>query len=317
MKQVVEKKWDELLPVWNELYHKNNTATPFQSYEFLTLTKKGKPYRKDLFRLVGLKEWNLVLYKDGCAIAIAPLLVKKERNRHVVYLRGHFTAANQLDFIYGDWSHEDFRFLMDYIVDTLGDASFFLDRVSEKTVTCGYLKEYFAEKKIEEQECFAISTDQSHDDWLKSLSKSVRRNLKTHYNRLQRDNLEWSIRVFTGQKLDGRLSKQMMGVYADRFIVKNSLNFGPLKKPVVKMLQMFLLRDKITRWLSSSEDNFHIVLYISGDVAAFSSGIICSDKRIIMARLAILTKYARYGPWRHTDQFRGQARDRAKRKRRG
>ncbi|MGI5919922.1 MAG: hypothetical protein ACOX8N_09825, partial [Christensenellales bacterium] len=79
MREVVAKRWDELPAIWHGLYDRNNAATTFQSYEFLTFTGRGKPQRKDLFRLIGVREWNLVLYRDGEAVAIAPLLVKKKR----------------------------------------------------------------------------------------------------------------------------------------------------------------------------------------------------------------------------------------------
>jgi len=125
MREVVAKKWNELPAIWHDLYDRNQTATTFQSYEFLTYTGRGKAYRKGLFRLLGLREWNLVLYRDGEAVAIAPLLLKNKRGRVTVYLRGHFTVANQLDFIYADWSYDDFKFLMDYIREQLGEVSFF------------------------------------------------------------------------------------------------------------------------------------------------------------------------------------------------
>lgn len=147
MRKIIEYKWDGLLPIWNDLYERNSSATPFQSYDFLTFTGKVKPYRKDLFRLVGVKEWNLVLIDDDTPIAIAPLLIKKVEKRYTVYLRGHYTVANELDFIYATWSFNDFKFLMDYIYSTLVNPRLVFDRVSERTSTCAYLKDYLSPKK--------------------------------------------------------------------------------------------------------------------------------------------------------------------------
>lgn len=296
MREIAEMKWTEIAPIFREMYDKSPTATPYQSYEFLTFTKKGKPYRKDLFRLIGVKEWNLVLYRDGAPVVIAPLLLKKKKYKHIVYLRGQFTAANQLDFIYERLSYEDFQFLMDHIRNTLGETEFFLDRISEKTVTCGYIKRYLEAGKIEEHECFSIPIAESYDVWLKSLHRSVRRNLVTHYNRLERDNIKWSVSFLCRQAIDKELSRKLMWVYADRFLVKNHFRFGPLNTLVTKILQLFLLRDKITIWLNRPENNFHVVVYMNDEVAAFSSGLFCKDNRVIMARLAILTKYAHYSP---------------------
>lgn len=296
MKKIVKKEWCELLPLWNDLYDNNINTTPFQSYEFLTFTGKGKPFRKDLFRLFGLKELNLVLYVNNEVVAIAPLLIKSNRKKTKVYFRGHFTTANQLDFIYKNWRYEDFEFLMNGIRSMLSNASFVLDRVSEKTVTCIYLKEYMSSKQIKEHECFSIPIPESYDEWHKSLRKSVRRNLTTHNNRIIKDQINCSTDFFCGQTIDNKTCKKMMGVYADRFIVKNSFYFGPFTKVIKGLLTIFLLRDKVTQWLSRVDKNFHVIVYMDKEIAALGSGVICKDKRIILSRLAIFTKYSKYGP---------------------
>jgi hypothetical protein len=296
VKEIIEKKWNELPHIWDELYEKSKSATPFQSYDFLTFTRKGKPYHKDLFRLFGLKEWNLVLYENGKAIAIAPFLIKRKNGKLTVYLRGHFTVANQLDFIYEDLSYQDFELLMDYVKKKRADASFFLDRISEKSITCAYFKKYFAANRIEEHECYSIPITSCYEDWLKSLSKSARNNLSNRYNRLGRDNIEWSVCFCCGSKMEKCLSEKQMWVYADRFIIKNAVQCGPFKSLITRMLQKYLLRDKMTRWLNRGAGSFHAVLFFNTEATSFASGVICRDKRILLSRLAILTKYARYSP---------------------
>ncbi len=296
MKEIIEKQWSDLPQIWNELYKKSRTATPFQSYDFLAHTGNGKPHHKDLFRLIGLREWNLLLHENGQPIAIAPLLIKKKKGKQIVYLRGHFTVANQLDFIYENLSHNDFLMIMDYITSKLENASFFFDRISERTVTCGYFKRFFASDKIEEHECYAIPIPACYDDWFKNLSKSSRNNLSNRYNRLERDHIDWSVCFCCGSKMETCLSEQQMWVYADRFIYKNALRCGLFRSLITRMLQRYLMRDKMTQWMNRGEDSFHAVLFFNSEVAAFASGVICRDKRIIMSRLAILTQFAKYGP---------------------
>ncbi len=296
MREVREMKWGELAPIWQDLYEKSRTATPFQSYEFLTYTKKGKAQWRDPFRLFGVREWNLLLCDDGRPVAIAPLQIKCKRGVCTVVLRGQFTVANHLDFIYESWSYDDLKFLMDYIRQRLGRVSFMLERVSEKTETCGYLKRYFADNRMEEFECFSIPVPDSHDEWLKGLSRSVKRNLNGYHNRLQRDNLAWSVDFYSGQPIGKELCSRLMRVYAGRFLDKNSFRIGSLRHIVIPLLQMFLIRDRMTRWMNRGEGNFHAVLNVGGEVAAFTSGIFCRDKRIILSRFAINTDYSRYGP---------------------
>ena len=109
----------------------------------------------------------MVLLRDNDTIAIAPLLIKKKNHQNTVYLRGHFTKAGELDFIYKNWSYEDFKFLMDGIKSLIGNTSFLLDRVDEKSVTCDFLKEYFPSGKIEKKACVFLPLPNSYEEWFK------------------------------------------------------------------------------------------------------------------------------------------------------
>lgn len=296
MREIIEKKWSELLPIWQQLFDKNKNITPFQSYEFLTFTGKGKPYFKDPFRLVGVKELNLVLYRDNEAIAIAPLLIKKKNNKSAVYFRGHFTKASDLDFIYYDWSYEDFKFLIDGIKNMLGDISFFLDRVAEDSVACDYLRKYFSTGKIKKKAGVCLFLPDSYEEWYRSLHNSIRGSLNNHKNRLERDQIQVSTCFYFGEEIDDNICKKMMFVYADRFLNKNRFRFGPLKKLVVLILRSVLIKDKITKWMNSVHNNFHVILYFDNEIAAFSNRITCKNKRIILSRTAINTKFRKYSP---------------------
>ena len=296
MRELVKKEWSELSNVWNELFDHNPTATPFQSYAFLSATGKGKPQRKDMFRMIGLHELNLVLYKDQVPIAIAPLLYKTKKGKTTVYLRGHFTAVNQLDFIYASLSYDDFAFLMDGIQRLLGDVSFYFDWINHQSPTSAYLKKYLPSAIIHEIKCYAIPVPQTYDDWYQSLHKSVRRQIRKSQNRIAADNIECTTSFFVKETIDPSTYKEMMMVYADRFLIKNKIDFGPFQSIVRKLLQGFLLRDKMTQWLNRANLSYHVVVHMNHEIAAFASGIICKNKRIISNRLAIYTKYARYNP---------------------
>ena len=296
MKEIVKKEWVELPSVWNELIQKNPFATPFQSYAYLTLTGKGKPLRSDMFRILGVKELNLVLYADHVPVAIAPLLVKTKQGKTTVYFRGHFTAACQLDFIYADLSYDDFKFLMDGVRELLGDISFFLDRVYSKSPTSGYLKQYLASAEIQEHEGYAMLIPEHYDDWYKGLHKSQRQKLNNTNNRLAKDNVACTTRLYIGEKIDAAVYRRMIFVYVDRFLVKNNVRFGPFQYIVKKALQFYLLRDKMSRFLNIAGNSFHVIVYMNQEIAAFVSGLLCKNKRILCSRLAIDIKYGRYNP---------------------
>ena len=296
MREIVKKEWSALKPIWDGLIQENPIATPFQSYEFLSFTGKGKPQRKDLFRTIGLRELNLVLYIDHTPIAIAPLLYKTKKGKSTVYLRGHFTVANQLDLIYTSLSYDDFKFLMDGIRNTLGEVSFFLDRIYCQSQTSDYLKKYLPSAEISEIESFAIPIPKHYDDWYQSLRKSARQKLNNTKNRMAKDGVRCETSFYIGEKIDSAIYKDMIFVCVDRFLVKNRFRFGPLQYLVKKVLQFFLIKDKVSQWLRTTNNCFHVIVYMNGEIAAFTCGLICNNKRILLNRLAIYTKFGRYNP---------------------
>lgn len=296
MKKVVVKEWSELKDIWNELISKNPIATPFQSYEFLSLTGKGKPSHKDFFRLLGLWEFNAVLYDDTEPIAIAPLLVKTRHGKSIAYFRGYFTVANQLDMIYATLRYSDFTILMDGIRKCLGNVCFHLDKIYSQSPTSDYLKTYLSSAKIYENECFEITIPETYDDWYNGLHKSVRQNLRTAKNRMATDHVECRTKFYIGTNIDPAIYKEMMYVYADRFLVKNSLRFGPLRYLAKKALYLFILKDRVTRWLNKTDTCYHVIVYMNDKVAAFTSGLIYQDKRIHGSRHAINKEFGKYKP---------------------
>ncbi|MEM5770244.1 MAG: hypothetical protein AAGU32_18450, partial [Bacillota bacterium] len=245
MRKIIQEDWQEIEAKWRRLFTSNGSASPFQSYDFLTFTRKGKPYRNDPFRLVGLKELNLVLYRDNEPIAIAALLFKKKKKKHLCYMRGHFTAANYLDFVYQpNLSYEDFQFLMDGIKSRLGNVSFQFDRVPEESVTGRYLREYFSPGEIDVNEGAYIPLTQSYESWLSSLHKSTRQSLNNHRNRLIRDQVKWSVRYYYGS-IDDKAYQQALNLCVSRILTKNRFRFGPLTKPVQRIISVLLRKEKL------------------------------------------------------------------------
>lgn len=296
MNEIVTKDWSDLPSIWNEVLANNPKAIPLQFYEFLTFTGKGKPYRKDLFRTIGLKEINLVLYANNTPIAIAPLLYKKHKKATIVYFRGHFTSACQLGFVSGNWSYDDFKFLMEGIRSMLGNVSFFLDRVLADSPDAYYLMEYMQSANIEKHDCYAIPIPDDHGEWFDGLKKSVRHHIRNSANRLKKNQITSDTTFYVSKKVDEDIYKDMIMVYADRFIVKNNFKLGPFRPIAKKALHHLLLKDKMTQWLNNVENCFHVIVYMNNEIAAIACGQILKDKRILFHRLAINTKYGKYSP---------------------
>ena len=297
MREIAAKKWHELKTDWQRLYDANAAASPFQSYEFLSLTGKGSLFYREPFRLAGLKELNLVLYKDSKPVAAAALLHKRIKGRHICFLRGHFTAANYLDIIYTrDFDYTDFQALMDEAKKRLDNVEFQFDRVRDDSATCRYLTKYFADGHIDRCECACISLEQSYDGWLQSLHKSSRQSLNNRRNRLLTDRADWSSDIRRGCDVDKSTYKKAMRVCAERYMTKKAFRFGPLSGLAKSALTVLLHRDKLSQWASQSADSLVALLRINGEIAAFASMVVCQDKRVSGIRFAISAHFARYSP---------------------
>ena len=297
MRKIATKKWSELKTDWQRLQDVNAAASPFQSYEFLSRTGKGNLFYTEPFRLVGLKELNLVLYEDGEPIAVAALLHKKTKGRHLCYLRGHFTAASYLDIMHKPGSsYADFQALMDEAKKQLGSVAFQFDRIRDDTVTSRYMSAYFASGETNRHECARISLEQSYDSWLQSLHKSTRQSLNNRRNRLLTDRADWSADIRRGCDVDKSTYKKAMRVCAERYMTKKAFRFGPLSGLAKKALAALLLRENVSQWVAQSADSLVALLRINGEIAAFASMVVCRDKRVTGIRFAISARYARYSP---------------------
>ena len=85
--------------------------------------------------------------------------------------------------------------------------------------------------RLKKQACVTIEFGDDYEAYLKSLSSSVRQNLRTADNRMRRDGHEWKLRVFLpGEKIDDESFKQIMKLYLARLFRTLQTKFG--RKPV-------------------------------------------------------------------------------------
>lgn len=295
MYRIIQLKWSEIETIHKQIYYDNPTLSYYQSYEYLTITGKGRK-DKSVFSTVGLREVNYVLYKDDIAIAIAPLLVKNKNSCREIFLRGMFTPAGYLDFIYRkDIEYEDFVHLINEIRAHYKGARFYFSKINENALIVPFLKEIFclSDFEIKKETCVAIHIPNTYEHWLSTLSKNARQNLRTSYNRLKTDNREVKTEIFYRQLIPAKTYRKILLLYCQRLAEKNKL------KPVFALsLLLFTIKaiNPASRSLKYSRDGFHALTFIDGQVASCCSGYICLDSRIIIPRFSINSKLARYSP---------------------
>ncbi len=293
------REWNELSQIWKGLYKNNPYMTAYQSYEFLTITGKGWSDKRP-WVLLGLREKNYILYKKGEAIAIAPLLVRRCKNVYYVYFRGTYTSAGHLDFLYRpDWNYSDFEYLLNWIKGSLGETKFFLDRVSEKSISISFIRKYFQpnENQIKMSKCVSIPIKDNYNNYFNSLSKSIRQNIRTSYNRLNRNDTKMDVVVYfnTSIAYEYNVQQEILKLYCKRMARKN-VRGGPLQHIVGSLLRIAKSRNPMLKAMNGISFGFHALLYIDNNLAAFCRGFLCNDNRIIIPQFSIDSTYGWFSP---------------------
>ena len=137
-------------------------------------------------------------------------------------------------------------------------------------------------------ECCKIIIDKPYDEWFKTLPKSVRQNIRTAYNRLNRDSLEYQI--VTGNST--QLFSTSLQLYCQR--QNEAYISGSNAKKFLKLWRV-QYENPVTKALK--KDGTHILLYINKKPAACISGFLSAGKTALtVPRLAINSAFRAYSP---------------------
>ena len=149
------KKFNIVKDDIDSLYNNNPFMSPYQSFDFLSITGKGMTDKQPWLTLF-MRELNAVCRNtNGDVIVVAPMLYQRKNDGCHVWLRGVWTSAGHLDFVYDpeQYSYEIFSEIIDETVKKLGKCYFHFTKIQEKSLTAKYIEKKFQgvyEKRIEE-----------------------------------------------------------------------------------------------------------------------------------------------------------------------
>lgn len=226
------------------------------------------------------------VYDGEKLVCIFPALV----NNDVLELAGVAQGLSNLSPIYFNCS-KDITSALAFLFADLKCKEIRIDRVLEGSYSATLLENlsgYIINKTLIENVriCF-----DSYDEWFSSLRKSVRQNLRTAYNRMDKDESTFRVNLFTGESIPKPLMKKLVTIYNNRHAEHYQVKTSTIKKFYLQHL------DFSTRDLSRNPAARHAVLYINNEVAAFFSGYYdLFSKSIIIPRLSINPTFSRYSP---------------------
>ena len=279
----------ELAETWR-CYEQNSSVSPFVYYDYVK-------YIYNHLRKIAFK-YKFVMYcvtdDSGEILMIAPL--KKDIFNGKYKMLGDLQGCGETDFIFKPSLKDSTKKeCLDLLFAKIGKSAA-LRRISATSYLYNYLQQYSAGNISEPTTavCVAISFEDSYDDYFKTLSSSVRQNVRTAYNRMNRDGKIFELKIYRGSELSENNRKEIMEVYIDRL-------FGKYKKkkgPVLwwnRFKYAYVKHD--TKSLFELDNTFHAVLYIDGKIAAFMNGLAnYSNTKVVVPRLAIDMEYKFYSP---------------------
>lgn len=273
----VQRYWKEIIP--------DNHVRFYQTYMFNRICYN---YRKS--SLSNIKKGNCqccfaVAFRNDKPVCIAPLIIDIKPNS-VVGLLGTGTNAGVLDFIYNENTLcSDIIELYNACRMRFSNADFLFYFVPEFSPL---VKEMNIREKYSN---YAVHLD-SYEQYYSTLSKNTKQNIRTAYNRLNREELTYTLEIVdkNSENIE-RIIEELNEIYLKRRLVWNdSANL-----PSARKRRMIAKRDVVYQTMRKTDAARICQLKINDVVAAFFMGYEV-ENRFYVPRLAIGEGFEKFSP---------------------
>lgn len=264
----------------------SNECFYFQSYEFLFNKIKSMKLKHLFLRSKYL--FLEVLSDKNKTILILP--IEKIKNRYYA-----IQMLDYYDLVFNkECDNETLSKALKLIADTLNSDLIF-ENVTENSklfqllnIEDSYLEmDYFYESKKIREGAKILLTESDYNAYFSKISKSNRQNIRTAYNRIEKDSFHYELKIYKGV-LPCKLAKKLQKIYKLRYKNKNS----SFNKRI-----MIAFYEPLSLICSKSQRGFTAILYINNEIAGYLIGFDDNpDNSIIIPRLSINPKYSKYSP---------------------
>jgi len=278
-------KDDFLRDAWKKM---EASGSPFCYYDYMSYIERYvKHYSFYSVRIV------CVTTPSEGIIMIVPL--KWDCYKHIYKMLGDIKGCGQTDALFAPLLPiERQRECVSFFYTTLGHQ-FYLRRLSSDSLL-RTIPEGIPYKEKLEMECVSIHLPFEPGQ---TLSKSVRQNIRTAYNRTKRDNICYEFKIFQRGTIsqEGKLWRKMTDIYVERLLskYKKKARNNPLYRKIFAWRYKYLKHD--TKSLRSLPNSFHAVLMCGDNIMAFLSGFMSHDENtLVIPRLSINATFRTYSP---------------------
>lgn len=267
---------------WLSIYsNSDQNLTPFQSYESnVWISRKfyTKPSRLSYKRIYVCAE------HDACR-AILPLCVRPG-HKDILFISAK-TSLDFNDIIMDYYDEELISAIFDAISKRFPAYSFYLDKLKEDSSLFRYLSKRYTPKPADL--CGRINfSSYSYEDYYLSLSKHQRQNLRTAYNKIEKESVTIALDRYVD--VPDALYKKCQRMYEARM-----LNRGSFKSRFDMLKTRFM--NPVNYILRTEPERTIFVLTLDGEAAGYIGGFYSKDHSVFyVPRLAGSMEYLRLSP---------------------
>lgn len=296
------KKEEDFLAI-EEIWRSIETGTEmtiFQSYDWnklLIREELSKPlsgFLLGIYVYVGENERN--------AVVIFPIVVKKHSNkiskkgrRRGIYLLGSGSYSDYLNAIYkGTVEPDMFGSVLSQIRNDFIGYEIHMDDIRQDTQFLFYLIN--STNTFTENVAVQVTKRDTLDEYNKELSKSVRQNLRTAKNRMNRDGVSYELTVLERTD-DKSLIDKLRDIHIERVLEKNmqDRNGFFLRLELKYRIYKETHNNIISNSMKSMEESRIVIVKLNGNISGYLYGLV--DKRAIrILQNCVRSEYKFYSP---------------------
>lgn len=298
-------KIEEIRESWLKLQNSED-MTYFQSIEwnYLLINQFNRQIEKRFYRRIRY----ICVFDNNSLVLIAPLRIKKIfKFFHVIKeieLLGADSFSDYVNLIYGNNVKESyFDYLFDFLHKYKTGYKLVWNCIYKNTLFGKYLKKKYCYNIREYKKSIYIPSNNfaNFEEYFLSLSKSTRQNFRTSCNRMKRDGLSFSFRLYgclqnEHNSLSKEVVKRLMKLNLIRTIEKNSQQFSS-KIKILKESFNLRFRNIVKDNIETNPSQWTLIAYLDNKEAGFLTGVFSNTKNCIYVMMnKVLPEFEFYSP---------------------
>lgn len=288
------RSFSDLQKDW-EMLQRGKDMTYFQQYSWYNMLNSKNPKDNSFYETS-----FVLLMKNNEPCIIAPLWIVKKTitkfNKIGIYILGRKTWSDYLNFIYKSIDKVDLLYLLEDVAKHYNIDTFFFEQLKENTELYNLLTEKTFNTTLSQRTtCVSLKLPSSEQEYLHLLSKSSRQNIRTAFNRADKDHIAFKMNFddkeinttdfikFREERVKLKHEKEQLSFITrvKMFIAKCMIYPAPCLIPIA----------------DDEESKIMSIKTLSGDLcAAFNYGYNKANNEIVLMAVSTNPQYYRYSP---------------------